>query len=71
VPSGIGYQTPVWPTSTATALVKEHDAIFIGAEEASHPGLGASARATVQQYYGLALRIAAFLKIDAMPGVDA
>src|SRR5215469_9552898 len=71
MPSSVVRQTPVRLASTAAALVKEHDAIFLGVEKASHPGFRATAGATVQEHRWLSLRIAAFFEIDAMIAVHA
>ncbi len=53
-----------------TALVKQHNAVFIGIMETPHLVIAAAAGATMKDHNGLAMRIAALLVIEPVAVIN-
>src|SRR5579871_6006151 len=64
LPGRVAFERCVGRALAAAALIEVHDAVFFRVEKPALLGLRAAARAAVQEDYGLAVRIAAFLKIN-------
>ena len=64
VPGGVCFERRVGRALAAAALVKIHDAVFFGVEEAALFGLGAAAGTAVQKNHRLARGVTAFLEVD-------